>query len=948
DLEHAIDATSRAISLTPDGHPDLPMRLSNLGSLLSSRFELLGELEDLKHGIDTVRFAVSLTPDGHPDMPMRLGNLGNFFWSRFWRLGGLEDLEHAIDTMGRAVSLVPDGHPHMPMILNNLGIFFRSRFERLGKLEDLEHGIDATSRAISLTPDGHTDMPVGLGNLGSLFLTRFNRLGELKDLEHAIDTTSRAISLTPDGHPHMPKILGNLGILLELRFQCLGKPEDIEHAIDATRRAISLTPDGHTDMPGWLNNLGSLFTDSSRFNRLCELEDLEYAIDTISRAVSLIPDGHPDMPSLLNNLGVLFSSRFRRLRKLEDLEHAIDTTSRAISLTPNDHPYLSEGLINLGDYYMMRCRHLEEVDGVQYGADVYSLAVDQPFGPPSVRLQAARAYARLTWPFLIYGYISLDRLLAVCGKAFQLIPQVAWLGNSVTRRYEQLAEFGEITSSAVFAAVFAGDLPRAVEWLDQGRGVVWGQLLQLRSPISDLHRHHPGFAKELQSISNALENSGNSAGSALTNLVDSATRSSPLDTHVGDESSARIRLARRYEGLLTQIRTLNGFESFLKPKTFSELCSACADGPIILINVFERVPFSVGAFVVLRSPDLVVPVLLPELSYERAEQMRSLLLESLQQINVRQRKTAERGVSMESTYRSRFIDVLGSLWSIIVSPILQAIELQPSNSSSEALPHVTWCATGPLSFLPIHAAGLYDSPNPRDRIFNRVVSSYTPTMSSLIRPYTEKRLTSSVSSPSKRVLVVSQPNTPNCGALPSTFQEAANVKKQFPDNEITHLDHTHATVGAVLREMRTHHFPFIHLACHGMQDPEDPRKSAFILYDGKLHLSDIMSHSAEGAELAFLSACHTAKGDAKLPEESVHLAAGMLTAGYKAVIGTMWSIIDEDAPVVADGVYRRLVGDQGGSTGRVAYALHEAVKELREKVGEEDFMRWAPFVHFGS
>ncbi|KAI0027792.1 CHAT domain-containing protein [Vararia minispora EC-137] len=436
--------------------------------------------------------------------------------------------------------------------------------------------------------------------------------------------------------------------------------------------------------------------------------------------------------------------------------------------------------------------------------------------------------------------------------------------------------------------------------------------------------------------------------------VDSATGTP--HTPVRDEPSARIKLAHRYEELLIQIRTLDGFDGFLKPKTFTELRSACVDGPIILINVVKNLTFTV-ALVVLHSSDRIVPVFLPELSYEGAEQMRSMLLISLQKISVRRRQTAERGVFIDPAPRHPLFDVLGALWSIVVSPILQAIEAEVSIIVHiKTLPHVTWCTTGALSFLPIHAAGIYDSPDPRDKIFNRVVSSYTPTISSLLRPHAEKQPTSSVSlpSPSKKILIVSQPDTPGHSPLPSTLQEAANVRKQFSDGETTHLNHTDATFDAVMCEMRNHHFPFIHLACHGMQDPEDPRKSAFALYHGKLHLSDIMSHSVAGAELAFLSACQTAKGDAKLPEESVHLAAGMLTAGYKAVIGTMWSIIDEDAPLVADGVYRRLIGGQCGPTGwegekmDVAYALHEAVKELREEVGEVDFARWVPFVHFGS
>ena len=41
-----------------------------------------------------------------------------------------------------------------------------------------------------------------------------------------------------------------------------------------------------------------------------------------------------------------------------------------------------------------------------------------------------------------------------------------------------------------------------------------------------------------------------------------------------------------------------------------------------------------------------------------------------------------------------------------------------------------------------------------------------------------------------------------------------------------------------------------------------------------------MTKSLEPAELAFLSACQTATGYEKLPEEAVHLVAGMLAAGF--------------------------------------------------------------------
>ena len=113
-----------------------------------------------------------------------------------------------------------------------------------------------------------------------------------------------------------------------------------------------------------------------------------------------------------------------------------------------------------------------------------------------------------------------------------------------------------------------------------------------------------------------------------------------------------------------------------------------------------------------------------------------------------------------------------------------------------------------------------------------------------------------------------------------------------------------------------------------------------------------MRTAADNAELAFLSACQTAVGDEKVPEESAHLAAGMLVVGFRGVVATMWSIQDSDAPIIVEAFYTKLLAlrrEEGVAlkgTG-APYALHEATRALREKVGEKNFMRWVPFVHLG-
>ena len=138
---------------------------------------------------------------------------------------------------------------------------------------------------------------------------------------------------------------------------------------------------------------------------------------------------------------------------------------------------------------------------------------------------------------------------------------------------------------------------------------------------------------------------------------------------------------------------------------------------------------------------------------------------------------------------------------------------------------------------------------------------------------------------------------------------------------------------------------WIHLACHGTQDLDNPTKSAFILADGDLELAEIIKHPLPHAQFAFLSACQTATGDAKLAEEAVHMAAGMMLAGYRSVIATMWSILDQDGPTVADVVYSEMMKDGKPDYTRAAYGLDRAVQQLRSN--GSSFLDWMPFVHYG-
>jgi CHAT domain-containing protein len=270
-----------------------------------------------------------------------------------------------------------------------------------------------------------------------------------------------------------------------------------------------------------------------------------------------------------------------------------------------------------------------------------------------------------------------------------------------------------------------------------------------------------------------------------------------------------------------------------------------------------------------------------------------------------------------------------------VTPSVDTPLQQPP--STKDLPHITWCTTGPLAFLPLHAAGCYDEP--QARVFDFTISSYTPTISSLLKPI---RTLSGFSG----ILAVGQATTSGCAPLPGTVEELDRIQEQASDVKFTRIDGDSATSASVLSAMQNH--SWVHLACHAAQNLSEPLASAFHLHGSQLSLETIAQHSLKAAELAFLSACQTAQGDEKLPEEAVHLAAGMIMAGYSTVIGTMWSIKDEDAPVVAASFYSRLLEGGVPDSQKAARALHDAVTRLRDKVGDKSFARWVPFIHMGQ
>jgi CHAT domain-containing protein len=259
------------------------------------------------------------------------------------------------------------------------------------------------------------------------------------------------------------------------------------------------------------------------------------------------------------------------------------------------------------------------------------------------------------------------------------------------------------------------------------------------------------------------------------------------------------------------------------------------------------------------------------------------------------------------------------------------------------------CPTAAFTFIPLHAAHPFQTKADGSKescLEDLYICSYTPTLSALVRSrqMMKKRVT-----PSFATIGQGQPGAGKGKALLAVDSELELVHKLVPatSKHVTISGDTATRAGALQAlEENT----WVHLACHGKQDPTQPYDSHFVMRDEHLTLLDIMEKDIPHAEFAFLSACHTAVGDEETPDEVIHLAAGLQFSGFKSVIGMLWEVNDAVAKHVVEAFYKYMFMDLKDGNGvvmdcsRAAWALNCATHAVKTKVPLEQRM---VFIHIG-
>jgi CHAT domain/Tetratricopeptide repeat len=947
DLTDAVDA-HRAASAISDDHPSYGAILSNLGGALQALFEHTGQLALLTEAAEVGRKAVAAAPDDDPNRAGRLSTLSGALALLYEHTGDVAQLAEAVDIGRAAIAATLPDDPDRVMYLSNQGACLQMLSARTGQIDLLTEAVEVGRAAYEAIPEDHPARAGRLTNLANTLQSQFQRTGQLQPLTEAVEIQRSAVAATSADDPARAGRLSSLADVLRSLFDRTRQIHLLNEAVGIHRAAYEALPDHHPARPGRLSDVGVDLR--LLFQHTGEIGLLNEAVDVHRAACAAAPEDHPGHAGLLADLGGSLGTLFEQTGQIELLTEAVEAGRAAVAATPEDHPDRARYLSGLGRSLQLLFEHTERADLHAEAGECHFQAANNQNATTLVRVQAYGKFAAL----LGSEPGEAARALAAVESAVALLPRLAPGELARGDREYQVGRLGQIGSFAALAAITAlsaGDQDRAVELLEQTRGVLAADTIDARnSDLAPLRIIAPDLARsfeELREQRETLDRPAQPPSWDAAAYADFEADAALAARRANDaeqawyRSRARARRAaqEQWEELIARIRAVDGFADFLQAPPVRELTRQACDGPIVFLVAGSA---RCDALILTGEPD--IPIRTIRLGHLTEADVYDQVVRFL----TARRAAAGRDLDPAQgvSDQAEILEVLAWLWDTVAEPVLNALGHISGPPPDGQWPRLWWCPVGIFSYLPIHAAGYHSdsaSPGPAHRdhprtVLDRVISSYAPTVRALAHARTQRPSTN-------RTVIVAVPDAPGTTVLTGVTSEARTLAALIPD--ATELPHP--TRQSVLDALPAH--PVAHFACHGHADQVNPADSRLILHDHRstpLTVADINALHLTGA-LAYLSACDTTATSPNLADESVHLTGAFHLAGYQNVIGTLWPVHDHAAHHIAVDFYTHLTdnGTIPPDTSRAAHALHHATRKLRALHPETPTL-WAAHTHTGT
>jgi hypothetical protein len=254
-------------------------------------------------------------------------------------------------------------------------------------------------------------------------------------------------------------------------------------------------------------------------------------------------------------------------------------------------------------------------------------------------------------------------ILDLYAQFIGLLPLAANFGLDHSARLQAVTGCDEIARNAATRAMILGCLPQAVSMLEQGRGVFWTQTLHLRTtgfdgvPDSD--------CQELKRMLHHLEH---------------GARQEERSEQSADQRERKLEKRRQLnaavQALIFKIRRYPGLDRFLLPPTFDALFGSLPDGFVAIVNASR-----LGHHAVLlhRATGHAISLALKPFrtGFDFAT-LRAQLPRDMVSSSERDADAGTRAMRLNGGRAAKLEDMLSSLWSLIVQPIIPTLGLHVS------------------------------------------------------------------------------------------------------------------------------------------------------------------------------------------------------------------------------------------------------------------------------
>jgi tetratricopeptide (TPR) repeat protein len=940
DLEEAVRFSRTAFKMSASGCSEHITACIHLATLLERLYQPKNDVDLLDESAELAQKALELCSSNHPDRAACCRRLAASLRIRYEQAGDVALLDEAVGHNREALALCPAGHPDRATSRTDLAASLRAQHYHTSDVNFINEAISLDQEAVTRRFAGHSRPSESWTSLALSLENKYEQTGDAALLAETLRIQHAAAGQIPAGHSSRGTICRDLAVSLRKGGEQTGDVFYFDQALYLAREYLRVIPAGHANHAAACASVAVCLSAVYPYSQNGAL--LDEAIQLERTALALRPVDHPSRAPSCTNLAVCLRLRHGKAISVPILEDIVQLYRDALALHPTRHLLHAVSSINLAnalkdlylhtidiifideaiclataaESHLSQCRvwrALTLLSELHLHPNTPSFSPTKALEyllrccdaePDSVPLwvKAMDSCASLLWASRS-SYSSLSAsLVDVYSAIVDKLPALAGITLAPSSRMIALKSSSQVGDNACVAAIVAGQPSRAIEFIDQAQGQIWAQVGAWTHAV---YERDPLFPRVPNALARRLRTVvGN--GVMFQTAWNMQSMASARDSWVPRAALQNHEI--RMHDIFREIRATPGLERFMLGKSFATLHGTARRYPVVVLVAAHG---SAYALILQSSSQHSPHVIYLDVtgadlsSLKEAAEKAGMRGRSVIQDSVDGGGNERLGIKPPKKPRDASFTVLAKLWYKVVKPVLDHLQFQVCSSEYDvpdpqlmssaqpaigrARPRLCWCPTGGFAFLPLHAASIYDGPSAAQKsCFDHVVSSYTPTLSALLHAQAEP---TSITRESISMLLIAEDSAGN-----SEMPTLVNVDREVLCVEeiaqgarcasVSKAVGAAATTQTVSKRLAAANF--VHFACHGIQDRSDALKSGFSLHDGMLTVTELFRLHTSKAQFAYLSACETSKGDARQPDQAVHLAASMLFAGFKSVVATMW------------------------------------------------------------